>query len=517
MLPLLSSCIMAGDDGALLEVPDTVMVTFSLGVHNQAVTKADSYDWGDNYPSAAGDNFENTINTTDLLVMAFDQDGTFVRELPLLACTETASGVVEVRLAFDVDAAGTAASPMTYKFMVLANCTSSSYHLSYSADGTPDVDGLMYSVPLAGAIPMWGVTTYTFQYTDDVLDSEQDLGTISLLRAVAKVGVGLSESLVAEGYSISGLSLNRAGASGYSAPSGWNTTPSTPELTHEGAFRPGAVLSRDVNVWGYGTSTGMKYMYVPETQNASDDELAISVTLSRTEDGSVVETLSFPGLEGIRFCDYASGIPTSSIFDIVRNHFYEYTITKLNTGKELALTLNVKNWDLVTEDVSFTNEVTVSQKMSWSGTYLSPSPEDESILYIDGSHTVSDAVQSSFKIDTPTGATWYASFEGDKDAFSFLVETTEDDADRLEETTTRSEDGVVSIVYWKKVTSVTGEVGEEATLRIITNSAEVSDNKSVSLKIVVLTMDGRTIMVNDLLMPEALKEKDYYQIRQNLS
>ena len=107
--------------------------------------------------------------------------------------------------------------------------------------------------------------------------------------------------------------------------------------------------------------------------------------------------------------------------------------------------------------------------------------------------------------------------EGDKDAFSFIVETTSDDSNKLPGTTQKTENGVTTTVYWKKVTSVTGNVGEPSELRIITNAPTVSENKAVSLKIAVITLDGRTIMANAELMPTELSSKEYFMIRQNLT
>ena len=84
---------------------------------------------------------------------------------------------------------------------------------------------------------------------------------------------------------------------------------------------------------------GCYYMYVPETAN--DDENELSIALELKKDGKVIE---FPYDKGIRFCNYdTDGKPTSDIFDIVRNHFYEYTITAINLG--LKMNLVVAEWE----------------------------------------------------------------------------------------------------------------------------------------------------------------------------
>lgn len=525
LLAIVTSCVFDEADPLVENTApqDPVMVTFKLDVMSSAATKADNLDWNDKYDTHDGNDFESRINTSDLLVLAYKTDGTFAAELPIIMRGTNNDGKVEFMCKLPDELVS--GNPPSMKFMVLANCLNSGYRLSYNGL-VPNVEGLMYSIPTQiaswAAIPMWGVKTHSFVYTNGSMNGNQDLGTIDVLRSTAKVGVKLSAELAAK-YKLEGLMINRVTASGYSVPKGWNATEQTDYLIHDNCFRQVTGDNSTItNVAKFMTATdGTLYTYVPETANSEDSEIAIALTLTETNpaEAKAPEVLTFDYASGLKFRPYTDGAPNGDPYNIVRNHYYEYTINKVESGKPVELTLTVKPWDVVTESIQFTDEVSVNEgdKMIWSGTKVKPGISDPSSIFIDGASSPADAAVATFKINTPVGATWYASMEGDKDAFSFIVETTSDDSNKLPGTTQKTENGVTTTVYWKKVTSVTGNVGEPSELRIITNAPTVSENKAVSLKIAVITLDGRTIMANAELMPTELSSKEYFMIRQNLT
>lgn len=525
LLALVTSCVFDEADPLVENTApqDPVMVTFKLDVMSSAATKADKLDWNDKYDTHIGNDFESRINTSDLLVLAYQTDGTFAAELPIIMRGTNDDGKVEFMCKLPDELVSS--NPTSMKFMVLANCLNSGYRLSYNGL-VPNVEGLMYSIPTQiaswAAIPMWGVKTHSFAYTNGSMNGNQDLGTIDVLRSTAKVGVKLSAELAAK-YKLGGLMINRVAASGYSVPNGWNGTQQTDYLIHDNCFRQVQGENPTVaDVAKFIAATdGTLYTYVPETANSADSEIAIALTLTETNpaEAKAPEVLTFDYTSGLKFRPYTNGAPDGDPYNIVRNHYYEYTINKVESGKPVELTLTVKPWDVVTESIQFTDEVSVNEgdKMIWSGTKVKPGISDPSSIFIDGASSPADAAVATFKINTPVGATWYASMEGDKDAFSFIVETTSDDSNKLPGTTQKTENGVTTTVYWKKVTSVTGNVGEPSELRIITNAPTVSENKAVSLKIAVITLDGRTIMANAELMPTELSSKEYFMIRQNLT
>ena len=356
LLPLLF-CSCGADNVDRVADAEPVLVTFALDVETSSVTRAENDNWGSSgYDRIIGTGIENNIDTSSLLVVVYDADGKYVTELPILHYDSANSTSLTFMCALPEDVK--AGKP--YRYMVLANCTTKNYGISYT-DGEPSLEKLVFETPFTQTIPMWGVTTYKF----DDKASDKNKINVSLLRAAAKVGVKLTDALYKEGYRISGLKLNYANASGYSVPAGWNDASSTENTTLGGVFRPntdaGLLLNVNASWQSITTPTNENpayYIYVPETENLSnaftpaktDDpsDLAISVNLKKVEvdeDGKevVVDTMEFPYTNGIRFRYYSSGQPTGEMFDIVRNHFYDYTIKEINLG--LKMNLEVADWE----------------------------------------------------------------------------------------------------------------------------------------------------------------------------
>ena len=337
---------------------ESMLVNFSLDMNMPSNTKAGSHTWGDNsnlnaddnYPESVGDTFENKIKTDHLLVFAYKPDGTFVGHLPILKAGVSEDGVVNFTCALKYSVHQQSGTD-EYKFVVLANCIDKAYGFMYNEDGSPNIDAQMYSMPLEN-IPMWGVQSYEITYDGSVLRKKQDIGEISLLRATSKIGVRLSDELQAEGFRIKpgSVKLNYARPNGYSAPKNWNEVENTKALTHEDSFNPTSsskvALSKDVEANAYGMTTNSYYLYVPETLNndpnfqAGEDgvsELSMCIAVEKVENGEVVETYEFQYEKGIKFRTYVDGLPDGEAFNITRNHFYDYKITKINTTIKLEL------------------------------------------------------------------------------------------------------------------------------------------------------------------------------------
>ena len=408
-LSLCTSCSVADDVdlGSYEGDGGTMLVSFSLDVKSQSATRAsDNYLWDDNYPSIAGEGDESKINPLSILVFAYKKDGTFVAQLPILLNTEGDNGNRSILCAFPKSTPYLVGE--TYRFMVLANCVSSNYGISYDANDVPNIEDLIFSAPFNGPIPMWGVTSYKIP-TEKPVSNEFELGNISMLRATAKVGVKLSDELLNEGYRIKGIKLNYANASGYCAPKGWNTSTSTVYLEHLTSFRPyNAGQITDLNaVTMSAKNPGCYYMYVPETENSLSNELSIAVTLKKV-DGDVVvkDDIIFPYEKGIRFCNYDSnGKPTTDIFNIIRNHFYDYTITAINLG--LKMNLVVAEWeDEPVWNLDFSAPIHTNLMTAPSTT--ADAPTIEPTMYRDNTDETGEkgAFVGYFMMESPEGMTW---------------------------------------------------------------------------------------------------------------
>ena len=156
--------------------------------------------------------------------------------------------------------------------------------------------------------------------------------------------------------------------------------------------------------------------------------------------------------------------------------------------KEITLTCKVEPWNMVEEEIDFTDQITVSKPIKWEENTVEHVDYDtgEVILYSD----TQIVGICNFHIDTPSGATWTASLipvEGYSDAFAI-------------------EDGTKY-----------GAVGVDSQIKIrVTNKAPIAPRHVVKLRITVQTADGRTIIAD--LMPkndqnEELKE---FKLIQNL-
>lgn len=338
LLPLFSSCIFDVIDEPVFVEDTAVQLTFTVNTKAQVATKG-----------LAG------VDANSLMVLAYDTDGNFISELPILKTSQKDSKV-EFLCNFN------AALPVTsgadnapsYKFVVLTNSTNQQYGMSYDSNGVPQIESLDFSYPFQSTVPMWGVKTYTLQYgTDGKVLETQELGQIDVLRSAAKVGVRLSDELKAEGYTIKDIKINEVSGSGYSVPANWNDVATTDALTAADGFRPAPGVSlADVNAFSISNQPGyegMYYIYIPEIKN--DKELAMAITFLK--DG---EEIPFTYENGIKFCTYLEGMPTNEKFNVVRNHFYDYKVTAINTSIELEM-IEYETLPWIPEEVEIGGEV----------------------------------------------------------------------------------------------------------------------------------------------------------------
>ena len=187
---LLASCSTIYEQGDCPDFDELHNVNFVLAIDPPGATRA---EWGDEVAGdEIGTSFENRIAHETLRVEIYDANNNYIGEVENLIywpISEDGSryqfnGETPVALLNDAAnlPAGTAPE---YKFMVFANCDKGdNASIVYEFD---DLDAEN------GAIPMWGVKQVNIS---DLLDNHvQSLGTISLLRAVAKVEVIVDEAL----------------------------------------------------------------------------------------------------------------------------------------------------------------------------------------------------------------------------------------------------------------------------------------------------------------------------------
>lgn len=179
---LLSTTSCGFDDGYDKEDTgdDNVKVAFRMAFVNDN-TRAVNDGWEDYNPTDPGDTYENAINADQLQIKVCDKDGNIIGDVQDVR-------VIDDQITGTWEKAG-ALLKKANKIMVFANCGTDNVTLD-------NISSLAFRVDQTKQyIPMWGVTTLT---KDLVVGKQNNLGTIDLLRSLAKVKVKMADGMKAE-------------------------------------------------------------------------------------------------------------------------------------------------------------------------------------------------------------------------------------------------------------------------------------------------------------------------------
>ena len=195
-----------------------------------------------------------------------------------------------------------------------------------------DLKAITFVYDAGRGIPMWG---FIKQNVTLVPGERSVLNKIPVLRAMAKVEIGLSDDLVSE-YSLLGVSLSSYNAGGYCLPANYNASAtSTGDLNMDAGFNPYAGAGTGANL-GFGKVTeNQKYcVYIPEYDN---DAAPATMTLQVQRQG-----------------ESAARAYTLDFRNIIRNHYYQYIITAVNENIEFELEYQVADWiDVTNPTITF--------------------------------------------------------------------------------------------------------------------------------------------------------------------
>ena len=335
MFCLLSTMSCGFDDGYDNEDQndDAVRVAFRMSYAN-GNTRAANEGWDDYDPKDDGTAYENAINTEQLQIKVCDENGTIIGDVENVIAINNGTDTNP-----DYSITGTwenAADKLSKakKIMVFANCGTSIV--------TPDnIQNLAFARSATTQyIPMWGVTTLTNEL---VVGKSNNLGTIDLLRSLAKVKVKLADGMKSRKYSLGAMQLNNYNTSGYTLPLTYNTVASTAAIRFGNSLHANSSWAQSIAMTGDGDESIM--LYIPEYDNinaAADRKATISLQLMRDgeEEGNYT----------LHFCNYTpEGAPdAASTYNIQRNHYYEYTVGR--TDDQVKIVLNVKEWNLRQHD-----------------------------------------------------------------------------------------------------------------------------------------------------------------------
>lgn len=334
---LASSCQSSEEEVQL--PPGKVRVTFTLALDELETRSRAEGDWTDNEQDGIlGSEYENQIDfRTDngLQVLVYSADGkTYLGSVvnkDVVRLTKDKGRLYEFTGDLTIDKRNIPADGvLDCRLMVFANCP---------AVAPATYADVTYNYP-STYIPMWGVQQCTLTLVAGELTRVPE--TIDMLRAMAKVEVKLDDDFKAtlkEG--LTDVSIDKPNPKGFVVPKGYNDVINTGALFQQPVFRP-YVLQNGETVGSslqFTNDKGIYHIYLPEYQNVGEG--ATPAVMTVTIDGAKYE---------LHFKDYASDTP----FDVVRNHYYLYTITSISESVEFELNYQVEVWkDITNPTVTF--------------------------------------------------------------------------------------------------------------------------------------------------------------------
>ena len=465
---LAASCSQDADNPTQGEEGRKVQVTFTLATGGQGAysrTTWEGYDedeTADVTPVYGGEAFDNKIDPDQLQVWICKADCTPLAKVERLLHTKESDNTYKFTGTFEADIN----EDNNYKVMVFANCPEITT-LPTSITAT----SMMKEMPANGnidAIPMWGVQQISGA---DLLGEIQGI-KIYVLRALAKVEIALSADMISAGeYTLHSASFKKYNKNINCIPNGFASVTATTELgtgtanttsgttTTYAGFNPNASSPQEGLSFITITAGQKLVAYVPEYDN--DGTLAMTVKVLKSGE-STPTAYDVP----FKYSDKA-------VEDVIRNYYYKYSITAVKEDAPLNLTLTASPWNLVESELHYKAQVGAMGTITWGE---GVKPNDDKQIVLDETNS---SATFRFELSTPTGATWYATLVpmgGDENAFSF------------------SDTEVV--------TTQSGPVGQASgtiSIRAVNTTGVVEDNNVARLEIIVVTNDGRTINVTDML------------------
>lgn len=337
----LSSCIY--DDGTMADEPgvpaDSYMVSFQLLLksgrtqnHDASSRADDKWEDQDDPDRLEGDGTDNYIDFQTMRIGVYDAADNLAAKV---------EDVLPVRIPGTADAISQSEryecigemkfvnkqiqkgfpNGNDYKVLVFLNTPGTepvpatldaANALTFERIGT-DAD-----VENAGGIPMWGFVTTAF--TGIKAGERYNLKDIYMLRAMAKVRIEIAEDSKKDKWTITSVKVNNTNSNGYSLPA-WNplSDKATTDLSLANNLHvPASNTFLDNPKFEKLLPKETLIMYLPEKSNIKDaNKCTMDVTVSN---GSSQKS------GNIKFVKYNDGQPTNSLLDIIRNHYYTFTI-----------------------------------------------------------------------------------------------------------------------------------------------------------------------------------------------
>lgn len=286
---------------------------------------ARSRTWGERDNRQLGEGFENDINfSSDMFEVKLSIVNVDTVTVQNISYWKTDDNVYEFVGEVEIESPSSTYTYTGVKVEVFANIERDMTDFETAYDNFPG-RGVEY-------IPMWGV--HTIESLTLTPGERTSLGTIDLLRAMAKIEVVLADNLVDEGYVITDAILNKYNEKGNLFPTGTDIE-NTIEYGMDACFNPfDAGNNTPINASGLhfdvASDSTNCVIYVPEYDNDTNDlQFQAIISQRSSNNGSltpITGTESFPGIHLMS---------NTKDKGIVRNHWYRYTITAINVDTDV--------------------------------------------------------------------------------------------------------------------------------------------------------------------------------------
>lgn len=445
LLPVLCGC---HDRDAAWGTPDAedevVSITFTLSIPDVGgTTRAETTQeeqWSAEYDSLRT-TYDDVLDYSTLTVTLLNTDGDVLTDITSVHCVQTSAStysyIGSIPRSYLTEG-------QTYRCMVTAGMTElEDYPGEFLTSALPTTTKEKHY------LPMWGVNSFTFS-TSGCIQIDQ----IPLLKAVAKARVRLSSKMTGQGHKLQNLQLHTYNERGSVLPLNYKKATKTTDLTLSSeTFLPveNAQKEDSIALHAEPSATDDSWIiYFPEFANTSSAPTFLSLELVN-DNNKDAKGNYLPQRYTIDFKDYSSD---AQIEQLVRNHFYDFEITGLHYG--LTLRLDVKSWDTIPQAWDFTDQISASEEIVWSG-------YKERVA---DTLTLTGETLGLFTLSSPKGATWLAS----------LTPST----------------------YFTFASAATGEVdGEQDTLRIVPRGGDGLPHDA-TLTLYVRQKDGTSSRVEAL-------------------
>lgn len=489
LLLSLVACRAGEEETAGTEDGRLAHVSFTLAIQPRNVaTRAGSETWGNYAPQSAEGDYDNFIDLTTVQVILLNAaTNAYLGKVGDLLWQRASENLYVFKGSIDKKANNLTAGT-SYKVMFLANAPAVDSATSFN-----DLQFQLYSADASENtryIPLWGIkgnVTLTL-----AAGQSQDLGTVHMLRSMAKVNVSLTDEVVRNGYTLKSVSINRYNKGGYCLPTGWNTAGQTTDLNLDACLHPLAT-SLQAAAKTFEVKNNSSVFYLAEYQNSGTGATPAALSVTIEKDGK-----EYVFNDALEFKKYQDGIAKAESYDVLRNHLYNFNIHGVY-GAALKLTCTVKEWNLLETTIDFTNILTVNNYIEWTaGTYAHLNTNSAEVTLT----KENTPLTCTFSLATPKGAVWYAelitveSAPGNTFPFGFV-----------------GEDGnFLTDSNGYPLTTAHGNFGETATLRIKATHESTSVANKAKLHF-VLKIGTRTIAISNLVDTSA-GSKEYVLIQE---